>query len=275
MFYRLSDSFVLIGSDGANHFRGMTDYHYHDQIELYFLTHGECSYLIGNKIYPVNAGQLVLIPSGMIHKTSYRTKIRSRIILSVKKDFIDFSVFQRTVDVAKPGIFIFPQTETRALMEIFSEIEKELKRLDEFSAPMCQYLCFSLFTLLARSGRNVAPDIQKAKGPDNENAVVEAITKRITEHYAEEITLSGVAADAAISEGYLSKLFKRVTGMGFKEYLITVRIYNAKLLLKNSTKSVSEIAFACGFNDSNYFSKMFRERAGCTPLQYRKEHRQI
>lgn len=275
MFYKLSDSFMLIGSDGADHLRGMTDYHYHDQIELYFLTDGACSYLIGNKIYPVNAGQLVLIPGGMIHKTAYRTETRSRMILSVKKDFIDFSAFQRTVDVAKPGIFIFPQTGTQALLAVFAEIERELKRRDGFSAQMCRYLCFSLFTFLARNGRNIAPDIQKAKGPDGENAVIENITKLITERYAEEITLSSAAAGAAMSEGYLSKLFKRVTGLGFKEYLIAVRIINAKALLKNSAKSVSEIAFDCGFNDSNYFSKIFREHTGRSPLQYRKERWQM
>lgn len=56
-----------------------------------------------------------------------------------------------------------------------------------------------------------------------------------------------------MSKSFLSKRFKTATGFGFKEYIINLRIQNACRLLLETNKSITDIAFECGFNDSNYF----------------------
>ena len=73
-----------------------------------------------------------------------------------------------------------------------------------------------------------------------------------------------------ISRSYLSKKFKAVTGFGFKEYIVNVRIKNACRLLLETNKSITDIAFECGFNDSNYFGDSFRKIKGISPRKYRK-----
>lgn len=272
MLYSLSDSFMLITSEGENHFGGMAEYHYHEQLELYFLLSGECRYFIGNKIYPVSAGQLVLIPGSMIHKTTYNTKKRDRKIISFRKGFTSLEPFADLLEITKPAIFDFSDETRDTIRQIYDKAEAEILRNDSLSPDMCKCLCFELFSVLTRDAHEISGSIQKNNEIGREWELIEKITKFITENYSDNITLSAAAESVSMSEGGLSKLFKRVTGLGFKEYLLTVRVLRAKELLKSTALSVSEIAFECGFNDSNYFSKIFGKYSDTTPLKYRKKH---
>ena len=92
----------------------------------------------------------------------------------------------------------------------------------------------------------------------------------IYEHYADNLSLEYVADKFNLSRSYLSKKFKTATGFGFKEYIINVRIQNACNLLLETNKSITDIAFECGFNDSNYFGDAFRKAKGISPHKYRK-----
>ena len=83
--------------------------------------------------------------------------------------------------------------------------------------------------------------------------------------------------DCALQSGFTSlpyfcRVFKKSTGFGFSEYLTLYRLKQAEiLLLEESTKSVSEIAYSCGFNDSNYFANRFKKIYGITPSKLRHE----
>lgn len=266
MIKKFSNELVIIDSVGENNFSGMIDYHYHEQTELYFLLSGDCKYFIGNKIYSVSSKQLVVIPAFMIHKTTYSSKKRSRILLSLKKDFLDF---EPLIDLTKPQIFRFDEKYNNEILNIISKIEMEIEKKDSLSKKMCKCLCYELFAVIARNAIKVTKE-ENTKSEDV-SMTVEKITAYISEHYMENITLTGVSKEVGLSSAYLSKLFKKVTGLGFKEYLITIRILNAKKLLKETSLPVSTIAFDCGFNDSNYFSKMFHMYSHNTPLGYRKE----
>lgn len=86
------------------------------------------------------------------------------------------------------------------------------------------------------------------------------------------IRIADLAALTGYTEYYLSEKFKKETGTPLFLYIRCAKIERAKLLLESTSLSVREIAEALAFNTSNYFSKCFREIAGCTPMQYRKEH---
>ena len=76
----------------------------------------------------------------------------------------------------------------------------------------------------------------------------------------------------SVNESHLSKKFKNVSGTGITEYIAYVRIMNAELLLRQNKYTISEIAFKCGFNDSNYFSTVFKRIKGISPLKYAKKY---
>jgi two-component system response regulator YesN len=87
-------------------------------------------------------------------------------------------------------------------------------------------------------------------------------------HYTEDLNLGGVAEAVYVSEYYLSHLFRREMNITFSDYVSKVRIDKAKELLKDHTARIQEVADKTGFNDPNYFAKIFRKYTGMSPRSY-------
>lgn len=88
-----------------------------------------------------------------------------------------------------------------------------------------------------------------------------------------DFSLSFLADELGLSMGYLSGLFKKIFGITFKEYVLTKRLDQAKLLLLSSQMKNYEISEAVGITDPNYFSAAFKKRFGYSPSQYREKVR--
>ena len=74
----------------------------------------------------------------------------------------------------------------------------------------------------------------------------------------------------SVSEEHLSRTFKKEITFGFSEYITLIRLQKAENMLKNEpSRAITEVAYACGFNDSNYFSYKFKKAYGITPTQAR------
>ena len=93
----------------------------------------------------------------------------------------------------------------------------------------------------------------------------------VNEHFNRKLTLTEIADQNFISRHALSLAFKDIVGTTFKEYLLLFRITEAKKLLITTDFSVSQIAEAVGYVNVNNFVKIFKDREGTTPLQYRKQ----
>jgi two-component system response regulator YesN len=91
----------------------------------------------------------------------------------------------------------------------------------------------------------------------------------LREHYAEPITLNSTAEAAQVSTAYLSRLFSEQLRTGFSDYLTELRIEKAEKLLRETRMNIKEVSFASGFQDPNYFSKIFRKVTGMLPSAFR------
>ena len=89
-------------------------------------------------------------------------------------------------------------------------------------------------------------------------------------HFHENINRDQVAEMVHLSPGYFSNLFRAETGMSFSDYLIMVRIENAKAMLRRFELSVEAISKKSGFNSLAHFSRTFKDRCGISPLKFRK-----
>src|SRR5436190_3913711 len=89
--------------------------------------------------------------------------------------------------------------------------------------------------------------------------------KFIHEHSDDELSLTKVAKFAHISTNHFSEKFKEVTGVNFVEYIARARTEKARDLLQNSTRRISEIAFAVGFQSLSQFNRVFRRLTGKSP----------
>jgi len=107
-----------------------------------------------------------------------------------------------------------------------------------------------------------------------EHAEPPIITKAkafILAHQAEDISLGTVAKAVNTSTFYFCKMFKKITGLNFTNYLSRVRIEKAKNLLLNPNLRISEIAFEVGFQSLTHFNRVFKKVIGQSPTQYRSQ----
>jgi len=89
-------------------------------------------------------------------------------------------------------------------------------------------------------------------------------------HLDQDISVGELAGIAHMSESTLTRRFRKVLGRSPVEHLIRLRIGRARRLLQNADLSITDVAFACGFSDSNYFSRRFRAATGTSPRAYRR-----
>jgi transcriptional regulator GlxA family with amidase domain len=109
---------------------------------------------------------------------------------------------------------------------------------------------------------------------EDEIEAIDYILTYIEQHYSEPLTLEHLAATGEMPVRSLSRKFKRRFGMTPIEYLQQVRIAHAMELLEAGEDSITDIALMVGFNDSNYFTRLYRRLLGRTPTSYRKLRRQ-
>ena len=92
----------------------------------------------------------------------------------------------------------------------------------------------------------------------------------IHHHYAEDLSLNTVADVVFLNRDYLSRQFKKEVGVNFSEYLMKVRMKQARRLLENSSLRISEVACSIGIMNVSYFSTVFHKTFGCKPNDVRK-----
>lgn len=104
----------------------------------------------------------------------------------------------------------------------------------------------------------------------NNLSVIKKSIAYINDHYNQNLTLDMVAEHVGLNAAYFSSLFKKEMGVNFSNYLLNLKIDNAKLLLKNSNLSLINIAIELGFDNQSYFTNVFKKATGMTPKQYRQ-----
>ena len=100
--------------------------------------------------------------------------------------------------------------------------------------------------------------------------VIYQTTAYIKENLAEKLTLEDAAEHVSLSKSYFCRILKDELGYTFTEYVNHLRIERAKLYLRDSTMSIADIAYAVGFDDQSYFTRIFKKLTNVSPGQYRK-----
>jgi AraC-like DNA-binding protein/quercetin dioxygenase-like cupin family protein len=145
-------------------------------------------------------------------------------------------------------------------------MEEETRKKTEGGPLLARSWIILLIGLLARRyGQDAAhaPQLEMRLG---------RVLSWIEQHACEKLTMADLARQAAMSERSFLRHFRQATGFAPIDYVIRARIRRATELLagRDSGLSITEIAFRCGFQDSNYFSRQFRRLAGASPRHYRR-----
>ena len=260
----------------------MPSFHIHYKFEIYYEIEGSRRYFIEDSAYVVNAGSVVLIGENQIHKTaSLGDTPSSRIVLNFSREYLE------RVAQAFPNVdfFAFLSEERNHLLtgltvkqqnQIYGLLQQLLAMEDETSAAADALRRLLVGTLLLELKEHCRrQQEQTAENGRVSNHTVDQIQAYIAEHYAEKLTLTGIANQFYISPYYLSRMFKKSINLSLIEYINGVRIKAAQNLIEQSSGSIAEIAAKTGFMTTAHFRRVFKDATGLSPQQYRQYYKRV
>lgn len=115
---------------------------------------------------------------------------------------------------------------------------------------------------------------QRSGRPKDREGVIAYLQSYIGENYAKDLSLEMLGEVAHLHPAYLSKIFKEIVGVNFSGYITDVRMQKAAKLLEETEYKVQEVMIQVGYQKSQHFAKLFKEKYGVTPKEYRQGKRQ-
>lgn len=268
-----SEQLVQIEFNRISKVFSMATNHFHSEYEIYYLFSGDRFYFIKDRSYNIQPGDLVLIASDEVHKTSFNTlPYHERIVVYYKPEYFEgvpeehrdllLSVFQQEYPVLRLNLQERLQVEGM-LISLLQELTDKPPGFPLHIGHMASELL--LVTARALMKRETVP----REEPTPMQQKMTDIVRYINSHYGEPLDLDALSARFYISKSHLSRVFKETTGFGFSEYVNLTRIKEAQRLLRESEWSITEISAATGFDNFSHFGKTFKKLAGVSPRQYR------
>lgn len=255
--------------------------HYHEEFELNLILNGKgAQRVVGDHIEEIGDAELVLIGPNLPH-TWYTHKCRNEEIqettIQFHKNMLDEKLLQRNqlsqirnmFQLAQQGL-LFSDTTVKLLIPVIQRL-KEQSGFDSI---------LSLLSILHHL--SVAPDKTSLSSSISSNTFnnynsrrIEKVNDYMNANYHREITLKDVAKIANMPEASFSRFMRKHTGRTFIDTLNEIRLGYATRMLIDTTQTVSETAYSCGFNNVSYFNRVFRQKKKCTPKEFRDNFSQI
>ena len=244
--------------------------HDHSAVEILLTLEGMVTYTIEDKIYQVRKGEILIVPPDMLHSLSMGEG-SSRYLFLFESDAI-----MAMRDLKAMASYFHKPFHLRDGSDAHVRIRELLLRAREAYEKremMWNTMCYScILRVYATLGQRYLSGIKPRTGDNMRNMdseVINAVMTYINNHYREELSLEDVARFAGFSRYYFSRSFKRQTGYSFKDYLCQKRLQVAMDLLIRTNRSMRDVAIESGFGSVATFNRVFREKKGCTPTQYR------
>lgn len=254
--------------------------HNHQVYELNFVEHAAgVRRIVGDSNEVIGDFDLVLITSPDLEHVWEQNDCTSDDIREITIQFdIDFSansIFDRNPFNSMKKMMIEAQKglcfPLDAIMKVYRELDTLSSIHDGFYA-FTQFLTI-LYELSRCEGARALSSTSFAKiALPSDSRRVQKVKGYIDSHYCEEIRLSTVADIAGMSDSSFSRFFKLHTGRNLSDYIIDLRLGHACRLLVDSSDSIAEIGYHCGFNNLSNFNRIFRKRKGCSPSEFRENY---
>lgn len=258
---------LIVLSCGTYHFRskpilktirpnGRTDY------QLLYIASGNAHFYFGDKEEIVTAGHMILYRPGEEQNYVYYGTDKPEVYwihftgngVEEILDFYEFSKSEHTFYSGTPVIY----------ESLFKEIIRELQhRRPQFEELIMMYLR-QLFLFVQRNRLEYKHLSKHSMAQEVELAKI-----YFHDHYQEVISIENYAKSRHLSICWFIRSFRTLTGVTPLQYLLSIRIENARALLEHTQYNITEIATLVGFDDPLYFSHMFKKRIGISPSKYR------
>ncbi|WP_105614336.1 AraC family transcriptional regulator [Vallitalea okinawensis] len=256
-------------------------FHWHEHLELICLLEGQAEIHVGDQVIDANACDIIMIRPNEVHfaHSINNTKVKlialvfnsSLLLDSAHNDLREVIDPYINDDYSTPTVIKNIDQSSTYFYDLLVSIQKEFVEQDK------NYLikASSLLTLFfVELSRNYPPALKKGKSSSLSKvnmARLRELFDYIERNYYDKITIEVAADIVGVTPNYFCKLFKKVTGRTFIQYLNLYRINKAEEIIQDSHKSITEISFDIGFCNVNYFDQVFKEYKGYSPSTIRKK----
>lgn len=179
-----------------------------------------------------------------------------------------FGSIRKMMDVARKGL-AFPM---EAIIQVYPRLTQLSKLNDSFWA-VNQFMGILYDLSQCKGARTLATNSYAKINIQDDSKRILKVKTYIHDHYMDDIRLGTLADLAGMSTSAFSRFFKLHTGNTLREYLINIRLGNAARLLLDTSESIANISFFCGFNNLSNFNRIFKDRKVCSPSEFREQVR--
>lgn len=255
--------------------------HYHDEYELNFIEQAAgVRRVVGDSTEIINDFDLVLITGHDLEHVWEQHQCTSKRIHEITIHFSSqlfnesmmnknqLESIRKMFQKAKNGLS-FPMT---AIMKVYSHL-CSLSSEQGFYAFIKFLTILYELSLYTEEAKTLSSTSFAKIEPTFNSRRINKIQKYINDNYREEIRLDHMANLAGMTSTSFSRFFKLRTGKTLSDYVIDIRIGFASRLLVDTTMSVAEICYECGFNNLSNFNRIFKKKKDCSPKEFREFYR--
>ena len=249
-------------------------YHFHPEIELLLMESSSGTRYVADSVEPYAPGDLVLIGANVPHVFVRKadTGPAASVVVHFRRDFMGEPFFNRPemhdvlhlLNRANHGLHFGPATARW--------VAPRMRTLLTLQGPRRVVMLLDLLGRLAEApARPLATGAFRQKIRQEDFARLDRVLAFVEAHYHEDITMASAAKIASLSPTSFSRWFSAATGKPFVQFLTDIRMAHAYHALTETGKSVTEIAFDCGFNSVSHFIHRFRDLRGMSPREFRHQ----
>jgi AraC-like DNA-binding protein len=251
--------------------------HYHEEFELnLILNAGGAKRIVGDHIDVIEDLELVLIGPNLCHawfNHHCKDKNITEITIQFHKDLFDDSLLRKNqlsfirnmFEQCRKGILFSQDTIERVKSRII-----HLNKKQGFDSVL--ELISILHDLSISRNMRTLSDVTFSNDQFNYNSRrIERVFEYINNNYSKQLTLADVSKIANMPETSFSRFLKKRTGNTFVDSINEIRIGHASRMLIDTTSTIAEIAYNCGFNNISNFNRTFKKKKGLTPKEFRED----
>ncbi len=252
--------------------------HFHEEFELNFIRNaGGAKRIIGDHVEEIGDTELVLVGPNLQHgwfTNKCKGKVIKEITIQFHRDLFDDKFLQRNQMSFIRTLF---QRSTRGVLFTNSTALSIMPRIKQLPQKHGFDSVLELLSILhdlstSRNIRTLSDTSFNKETPYYNSRRIEKIMAYVNNNFNQNISLNDAAKIAGMTEVSLSRFFKLRTGKTFIDTLNEVRLGHASRMLIDTTDSINEVAYKCGFNNMSNFNRIFKKKKDSTPKEFRHSY---
>lgn len=239
--------------------------HTHEFYELELTLSGDTTEYINGVPYEKLRGSISVLSPADFHTYDVATGETKVVNIMFGEKYMPGGLVSCIFDRNLSRAITLSEEKTNTLTSLFSAMDAIKDYDSHLKNTLIKRLLEAILLIIIKEYNSSGQKVAMNKKSDIETAL-----SYIDLHYRENPSLPEVASVVSLSADYFSKYFKKCTNMFFSDYVNKCKTECAEVLLRTSNMTVTEVCFNSGFNSLSNFLRVFKERTGKTPKEYRK-----